>query len=761
MMSRTSLILTIVLTLAGAWISDAQVDFTYQITGPRINPAGEYQLLLLDNTMPDGRVGEPVLPYHSISLILPPGHIADRMEIITGQFVELPGTYRLAPAQASRPLSSTGTPHWEIHTGVYSQDGPYPSQPEGKIITQFLNGYSIALSTFTPAVYYPSSGKLGYYQTITVRIFTRLAQDAVSALSNLKDSRQIRDRLGRLAQNPEAVASYPAQDPGSDDYELLIITPNQFSSGFQSLADLYLRRGMRTAITTVEEIQTGGTGQDLQEKIRNHIIQEYQDHGIGFVLLGGDVEYVPYRGFYCKVISSSVYEDDDIPADLYYGALDGTWNDDGDNLWGEPGEDDLLPELGVGRFPVSNTTELNNVVHKSESYQDTPVTGELRDPLLAGEHLWSDPPTWGSDYLELLIGYHDDNGYTTTGIPEDHNIDKLYEEIQPWGASDLIAKINQGKSFLHHSGHANETYVAFLSNSDITNSNFNLANGTDHNYTLMFSHGCYCGSFDYNDCIMERMVNIENFAVSVIGNSRYGWFNEGQTEGPAAHMHREYADALYHEKIGCLGDAFAEMKIQTAPWVTAPGQWEEGALRWNFYDINILGNPALAVWADEPITIQVNYQAAIPIGVPSTQVTVTSNGSPVEGLTCALLKDGTLHGAALTGSNGTAVIQLDPAFTQVGDAELVVSGYNCLPTQYPVTVIPNAGAYVIYSSHQIDDSQGNGNGQVDFGETIGLTVEIENVGSQQASNVAVQLSTSDAYITITDGFESYGNIPAG
>jgi len=87
--------------------------------------------------------------------------------------------------------------------------------------------------------------------------------------------------------------------------------------------------------------------------MRNYIISEYQAHGIEYVLLGGDDELVPHRGFYCIVYSSSTYEDSDIPADLYYSALDGSWNDDGDGYWGEIGEDDLLPDISVARFPAA------------------------------------------------------------------------------------------------------------------------------------------------------------------------------------------------------------------------------------------------------------------------------------------------------------------------------------------------------------------------------------------------------------------------
>ena len=43
-------------------------------------------------------------------------------------------------------------------------------------------------------------------------------------------------------------------------------------------------------------------------------------------------------------------------------------------------------------------------LRKSINYQNNPVLGELVTPLLAGEHLYSGPETWGRDYLDLLIG---------------------------------------------------------------------------------------------------------------------------------------------------------------------------------------------------------------------------------------------------------------------------------------------------------------------------------------------------------------------
>ena len=736
------------------------VEKTYQFTDFKIQQEQGYQLIQIDGLLLTGLVGEPALPYQDVKLVLPPGERAVSIEFIGSDEMLLSGSYSVYPQQPSRPLSEPGNGIFQKNESVYQANSFYPAQSTGQLQTAYLNGYAIAISSFTPIKYNPSTGQVSLYQNVKIRVVTGPASKSTFALQNISSSERIKSRVSRFVQNEAMMKTYPSKAKSGNDYDMLIITAAQFENEFQDVIDLYLQRGISVQITTKETINSQGTGQDLAEKIRNYIIDQYQDNGIEYVLLGGDVEHVPYRGFYCYVQSGGGYEDSDIPADLYYSALDGTWNDDNDNRWGEIGEDDLLPEIAVARFSFSNLTELNSMIHKTTSYQDNPVLGEFNETTFAGEWLYSNPLTYGSDYLELLIGYQNENGYETWGIPETYNFHKLYESTGSWSAADLRAQINAGRQYVHHVGHANSTYVAYMSNGDITNANFSGANGVDHNYTFFQSHGCICGAFDDSDCIMEKMVSIDNFAVAVIGNSRYGWFNEGQTEGPAAHLHREMVDAMYHEKINHLGAAFVECKIRTAPWVTAPGQWEEGALRWNFYDINILGDPAISILTAEPISISTSYQASIPIGVNATDVNVSSGGAPMENFMCVVIKDGEICGRGITNASGDATINFDPVFAEVGEAQLIVSGYNCLPTAYNLDIIPNDGAYVIFSAYEIDDSQGNANGAPDFGETISLDIEMENVGSINATNVQVELTSSDSYITITDATENYGTILA-
>ncbi len=738
------------------------IEKTYQFDDPEIAITGDYHLLSFKNTLNTGITGEPVLPYQAVKLLLPPGYIAESITVTGAKITAIEGNYTLYPKQASRPLSEGESNSFTINSEVYNTDATYPQALKGRLSTEFMNGYAIALSTITPVIYNPFTGELAYYKELQVSIKIRQDIIAEEALKNLSSIKSNYDMIRNFCQNPELTDQYPARDSRTDDYHMLIITDESFEDDFEDLIETYIPRGIITEVVTVQDINANGTGQDSQEKIRNYIKQEYQDHGVEYFLLGGDVEHVPYRGFYCYVESGSGYESNNIPADLYYSALDGTWNDDGDNSWGEIGEDDLLPDVSVARMSFSNQSELNKMLNKTISYQDEPVTGELDQPLLAGEHLWSDPISWGADYLELLIGYQNENGYETTGIPEEDNYDTLYDRNASWNKNQLLAEINEGKSFIHHSGHANATYVMRFGMSDITNSNFYAVNGTDHNYTLVYTHGCICGAFDESDCIAEKMAKIDNFLVAGGFNSRYGWFNEGQTEGPSVHLHREFVDALYDKEKSRIGETHKISKIETSPWVNAPGQHEEGALRWCFYDCNILGDPALGIWTNEPLDLYVVYPSTIHIGDGSFNVNVSSNGTPLEGYNCVFMNDDNeIYGMSTTDESGNATIVYDPAGVSLGSANLVISGYNCLPEYYDIEIIPDEGAYVVYESDLLNDEAGNGNGLADYSELIYLTLDMNNAGLADAEEVDVFVSISDEYITFSDTAEFYGNIPAG
>jgi hypothetical protein len=593
-----------------AAISTAQVtEHTYRFTDYHIKPVGNYQTVVLGGTQLTGAPGQPLLAYCAVSLLLPPGEVAESIEIMGENEVVIPGSFNLFPAQNDAPISMGSDGLFQKNEETYSSTS-FPLVNHSSITTQYLNGFAFAVALFTPMRYNPSTGQLSYYSSVKVRIHSKPGKSAIEALGNLSASENVLLRVRSFAQNPDMIDRYPLNGP-KQAYQLLIISPSTLSSGFTPLVNYYATAGIDAQVVTTESIYSGTTGTDKQDKIRNYIRNEYQSNSIEYVILGGDTNLIPSRGFYCYAVSGSGYEDYEIPADLYYSGMDGSYNYDGDNVYGEALTDsvDLLPELAVGRFPVSNATELQNMVHKSVTYQTTPIASDMNKPLFLGELLMESPLTLGQDYLNLLIDNRTDNGYTTSGIPSAENtIDSLYDQwIDPpgyaaeWPFNSMVTAVNNGSSFIHHVGHSSETYMMKMSDWDLNTSTFSNLDGVSHSYGLLYTHGCLCGAFDYDDCIAEKSVTMSNFLASGIFNSRYGWFNEGQTEGPSQHLHREFVNAIYNPALNIrnLGDAFVMSKIETAPWVDLTGEYEFGAQRWVHYDNNILGDPALRIWVNE------------------------------------------------------------------------------------------------------------------------------------------------------------------
>ena len=663
---------TILILLTLSALTAAEVIHTYHFGSPEINKIDNWETVDFQNCRQSGKLGEPTLPYKAVSLVLPQGRESTGLEIIFSDPVEIAGNINLYPAQAVRPISYQGSSGFSYNEAIYRSAAVYPTKADTGAKTAFKNGHSIAMTTFTPLFYNPVNQTAGYYQTAEIIMQTKSTAKAAAATKFLREDAKTLKSISNLIDNPEELNSMKSDREAN--YEVMLITDEAFADNFEELRTHYLSRGLRLQIFTTAEINSDYAGADLSEKMRNGIIEEYINSEISYVVLAGDNEQVPSRGFYCYVVSGDGVESSDIPSDVYFSALDGNWNDDGDTFWAEPEEDDLLPEIAVGRIPFSTETDLDNVINKIISYEDNPILGELESPLMIGENLWNDPLTWGADYMDILQGWHDENGYETEGIPLDQNFTTLYDrDLGNWTSAELITEINNGHSYLHHSGHANAGYNMRLYNNDITNENFSAIDGEEHNFTLVYTHGCISGAFDEDDCIAERMLNIENFMVAGTFNSRYGWFNEGQTEGPSEHLHREYLNAIYANGINEIGAAHMESKIASAPWVTADGQHEFGALRWCFYTANVIGDPTLKVWKGEPMDAELSYEPSVGPETTILEYQVTADGTLYEGATITLVLDGEFLTKTTTDENGQAIIDCASLLQSPATVDIYVS----------------------------------------------------------------------------------------
>ena len=94
-MKKLQLILVL---LAATIFAQAQtIEQTYHYTQPIVSERDGYQQIGFKGCLPSGTVGEPTLPWQSVSLMLPQGQEATSINVTFSDFVELEGSFNLYP----------------------------------------------------------------------------------------------------------------------------------------------------------------------------------------------------------------------------------------------------------------------------------------------------------------------------------------------------------------------------------------------------------------------------------------------------------------------------------------------------------------------------------------------------------------------------------------------------------------------------------------------------------------------------------------
>ncbi|MGA1792264.1 MAG: C25 family cysteine peptidase, partial [bacterium] len=366
--------------------------------------------------------GNPILPVKTARILIPQGRDPVNIYVLPAQEIVLDGEFTIEYCKDQIPISRPDLmietqPDW----GIYNSDAFFPGKLYSEVSTQFLRGYKILLINLYPVQYIPAHGKVLYYPVLRLIVETAPAVSGSYPATDMQRSRGVsnfqtkpkkelkapcrylkRDisRVSRMIDNPSIINTYTEPKvrfkydfSGSSltggPYEYVIITRENLVSTFEILEIHKASRGLSTNIVTVEDIYANydpnrpDGGEDHQTQIRNFIKDAYTVWETDYVLLGGDSDgdpnsaLIPHRGVYGKV---GAITDDDIPCDLYYGALDGTWDLDNDGTYGEYPDDystdpnvsvDLLAEVYIGRIACDDPNEALNQINKIIEYENS------------------------------------------------------------------------------------------------------------------------------------------------------------------------------------------------------------------------------------------------------------------------------------------------------------------------------------------------------------------------------------------------------
>lgn len=237
----------------------------------------------------------------------------------------------------------------------------------------------------------------------------------------------------------------------ADEYDMVIIAPNAFSSQVQPLIDHKNDHGVQTFLKTTEDIYSEFQGRDDSEKIKYFIKSFLENNSIKYVLLlGGLIDntkewYVPVR--YVE-LDDGAGQGKFFISDLYYadiyknGDLFEDWDSNDDDVIAQWPKDkfDLDPDVCIGRLPCRTTGEVNTVVEKIISYE-TNTKGQL---------WFENMVTIGGDTFPAYTGYE---GEVTCDYAADYmaefNITRLYYSLGTLTSSAEVKNaINSGCGFL-------------------------------------------------------------------------------------------------------------------------------------------------------------------------------------------------------------------------------------------------------------------------------------------------------------------------
>jgi len=551
------------------------MSVTYNFSEPEIIKMEDFDRINIPNLDNYGEPGSPSLPYKSVNILIPQEKKVVDVNVILKGKTQLAGKYLIEPGQQVYPTffnENEDIQDTPPDYNIYNSAKIYPIKNNIGRSIQHFRGYTIFQINLIPVQYIPKSRDLFFFSEVEVVLSLQI-EDSRQAhpffRNEVKDETQLKSKV----DNIEKVNTYTKEGtaitsslPFHSVHSYVIITNETLGDSWQSLIVSKTAKGLNPAVVTTEYIYNNYSGIDNQEKVRNFIIDAYANWQTEYVLLGGDVEIVPIR----RARSQVGQYVDNIPTDLYYAALDGNWNADGDDYWGEYEDDvDFIAEVYVGRAPVNTVDEINNFLNKTLSFESS----LLQDyhALFIGQELDYSGENWGGDRKDDGIPFY----------PSEYGITTLYDRDETFSRSAVINNIdNNDYQIINHSDHAMYTWVMGLYINDVLGL-------TNDQYFLGYSTGCHSAALDYSDSIGEEFVKSNSGAYAYIGNSRYGFWCPGDCRSTSDIADERFFRFIFFDGERKLGQAF-QLSKETL-WSQMP------SARWIYYSLNLLGDPEIDV----------------------------------------------------------------------------------------------------------------------------------------------------------------------
>ena len=311
--------------------------------------------------------------------------------------------------------------------------------------------------------------------------------------------------------------------------DYLIITHPDYLSSVEDFADWRTSKGLNVQTVSIDDIYTefpadGDKVQSIIEFI-SFALTNWNDPAPKYVLLVGSINQIPAR-----IDSSSILDEKFVSMDHYYSV----------NIY----ENDIIPDVAVGRFPARSIDDLGNIISKTMRFEENFYEINYQyDMLLTTED--------DGNLFELQVQSLIDNI-----LPEYLEIKRIdfRDDSQYHGdKNDFFKAIDDGTVWLGNYFHGAPTV---WSKSDT----ISIEDFENHQFTnkpfIMFAESC---SQRYDDSeeksIVELLLSESNGgSVASLAFAGYTWASA------SADLLKEFHKKVFAQAIPTLGEVFLEVK---------------------------------------------------------------------------------------------------------------------------------------------------------------------------------------------------------
>lgn len=644
--------------------------------------------------------GLPQLPVMAASVIIP-NTAKMQLEIVSSEYVDL--DMKVAPSKGNltRDIDPATVPY--SFDPFYQGDGSWPTSQAELSEPFILRDYRGITVRFTPFSYYPAEGKLRVFTKIKVAL-SQNGTDLTNSLSTAKSSysKEFEGIYKNMFLNFE-MARYPSL---AEEGRILVIKHSMFDAAIVPWVEWKRQNGY--VVDVVDVSVAGPTASGIKTYIQN---QYNQNDGLMFVQIMGDAPQVPSLTHKAG------------GADPSYALLAGS---------------DNYPDIYVSRFSAENVTDMQTQVRKVVEYErdlaatDTWLPKAIGIASNEGGGSQGDNGESDQQHMEIIRGKLLNYGYTT--------VDQLYQ-TQGATASQVANNVNAGRSFINYIGHG-------LDNSWST-TGFNSTNvnqlTNDNMLPFIVSVACLNGNFVSRTCFAEAWLRAKNNStgdptggVAMYASSvNQGW-------SPPMRGQDEIVDLLVAESKHTIGGLFFNGSSKMVEVYGNSGADE-------YKNWHIFGDASMQVRTKTPLPLTASYMENLLMGMDTFAVTT------VPGARVTLYADGVVYAHGIANEAGLANLNLIVMPEQPMDLTLTITAFNHESLVQTLPVIPADGAYICLGDMTIVDGNNN---IPEYGETITVHFALNNVGSDDANNVVVNLTVDSPYITLLNSQDQVAVIEA-